>query len=282
MFGSRVLVLVPHPDDEIVGFCAAIGRAKAEGAEIFALYLTNGCIGIEERWPWQRKAYKADVDRRRAEAEKAASLLGIKPVGFARRASRSLRFEMDEAAREIKTAVESHKIDQLWIPAYEGGHADHDVLSGLCAALFPEEKRRKARLGNEIADAFRAPTGHLLDSILEFSEYNFAGGVARSQNFPAPNGTETILRLSGEEKAFKKEALALYVSEQKNLGYVETNRETFRPLALYDYSKPPHKGTVWYARHQWVPFRHPRVDFTRPEEVSAGIEAFRKKGVGGK
>ena len=33
-FGSSILILVPHPDDEVVGFAAAIGRAKAAGAKI--------------------------------------------------------------------------------------------------------------------------------------------------------------------------------------------------------------------------------------------------------
>ena len=42
MFGQRILILVPHPDDEVVAGCAAIGRAQAAGAKIFALYLTHG------------------------------------------------------------------------------------------------------------------------------------------------------------------------------------------------------------------------------------------------
>ena len=69
-------------------------------------------------------------------------------------------------------------------------------------------------------------------------------------------------------------ALALYKSEKQNLNYVDVKQEAFRPLAIYNYEQPPHPGTLWYARFQWVPFRHPRVDFTKPHEVSETITRF--------
>jgi hypothetical protein len=51
-------------------------------------------------------------------------------------------------------------------------------------------------------------------------------------------------------------------------------RKQFRPLAAYDYSKPPHEGKLWYERFQWVPLRHPRVDYTSCDEVSGAITDF--------
>jgi LmbE family N-acetylglucosaminyl deacetylase len=56
-FGRRILVLVPHPDDEVVGVAAAIARARADGARLFALYLGHGCLSRETLWPWQRAGY---------------------------------------------------------------------------------------------------------------------------------------------------------------------------------------------------------------------------------
>ncbi len=278
MFGSSILILVPHPDDEVVACAAAIGRAQKEGAKIFALYLTHGCIAKEALWPWQRRSYEQTVSRRRAEAKKAAALLGITPAGFSDRPARHLRLAMEDAAQDIAKAIGEHKIDQLWIPAYEGGNVDHDALNGLCAVLWPEEKRKKFKTGNEIVDVFQPPEAraHHLASILEFAEYNFKDSKTNANAFPFPNGTETVLALTKEERALKQEALALYASEQKNLGYVGTGRETFRPLASYDYANPPHKGTLWYARFHWVPFRHPRIDFTKPEEVCVAISSFAK------
>jgi LmbE family N-acetylglucosaminyl deacetylase len=250
MFGRRILVCVPHPDDEVVACAAAIGRARADGAAVFALYLTDGCIPREAAWPWRRGRHAEDIARRRAEAEAVAARLGLSPVGWAERPARRLWRELPAVHAEILAAIEDCAADQLWVPAYEGGNPDHDGLNGLAQVL---------------ADRLE---------VLEFAEYNYFRGAPRAQHFPFLNGAEKSLILSVEERERKKALLALYVSERQNLGYVGLERECWRKLARYDYGRPPHPGVLWYARHQWVPFRHPRVDFTKPSEVSETIEAF--------
>ncbi|MGA2793219.1 MAG: PIG-L family deacetylase [Roseiarcus sp.] len=256
MFGRRILILAPHPDDEVVACAAAIGRAKAQGAEILVLYLTDGCLARETMWPW-RRAHRAEaIARRRTEAEGAAERLGITPVGWMARPSRRLWRELPRVHAEIEMAIGARAPDQIWVPAYEGGNPDHDALNAL-GALFAD------RL-----------------SVLEFAEYNFFGGRARSQQFPHPDGHEQTIVLTPEEGERKTGLLRHYASERGNLNYVGVARECFRPLAAYDYSRPPHSGTLWYARFQWVPFRHPRVDFTRPEEVSRAICAYLNEAAG--
>ena len=247
MFGARILILVPHPDDEVVAAAASIGRAKAQGAVLFTLYLTDGCIARETMWPWLRKTHGAVVARRRAEAERAAALLGATPVGWSRRSARRLWRELPEVHAEIDSAIKAHGPDQIWLPAYEGGNPDHDGLNAL-GQLYSKDV-----------------------SVLEFAEYNYFGGETCAQDFPSPSGEEQIMALTAAEQAQKRALLSAYASEQKNLNYVGVERECFRPLAAYDYSLPPHPGTLWYERFQWVPFRHPRVDFTRPGEVSDAI-----------
>ncbi len=250
MFGKRILLLVPHPDDEVVACAAAIGRAQQQGAEIFACYLTHGCIARETLWPWQRKHHDQYVATRCTEAEHVAALLNITPVGWSSRPARHLWQNLPVIHEEVKQTIVTHNIDQFWVPAYEGGNADHDGL-------------------NALAQKFTKSV-----SILEFAEYNFYQGRTHSQAFPYPNGTEHILTLTPEECAKKRTALKLYASERSNLNYVDVTREAFRPLAQYNYSQPPHPGTLWYARFQWVPFRHPRVDFTNPADVSHVITRF--------
>jgi LmbE family N-acetylglucosaminyl deacetylase len=255
VFGRRILILIPHPDDEVAGVCAAIGRAKAAGARVHGLYLTHGCLGREAMWPWERRRHAALVARRRAEAEAGASLLGLEPAGWSARPARQLWRELPDAEAEARAAIARLGVDQLWAPAFEGGNPDHDGASALAARL--------ARDGLPV---------------LEFAEYNLAGGRAHSQTFPVANNTETVLALTPQEQAQKRRALRLYVSERSNLGYVGTAEERLRPLAPYDYSRPPHAGTLWYARFQWVPFAHPRVDFTRPDEVAAALVAYLGEG----
>ncbi|MFY9288806.1 MAG: PIG-L family deacetylase [Alphaproteobacteria bacterium] len=250
MFGKRILVLVPHPDDEVVACCAALEEAQTQGAEIFALYLTHGCIAEDALWPWHRQYHDIFTTIRLAEAEATAAFLNIKPVGFSNRSARYVWKELKAVQHEIEMAIAAHQIDQIWVPAYEGGNPDHDALNAI---------------------------GHVLQSkvsVLEFAEYNFFQGKAHSQEFPSTNGTEHIIHLTEAQQKKKLAALSIYKSERKNLNYVDVQRECYRPLADYDYSKPPHPGTLWYARFQWVPFKHPRVDFTKPQDVCSALTHF--------
>jgi len=250
MFGKNVLLLVPHPDDEVVACAATIAHAQAQGAKIFALYLTHGCLAQDTLWPWQRKDYATFVARRRSEAEQAAKFLKIEPVGWSARPARHVWRDLSSVYMDIQAAVARHAIDQLWVPAYEGGNADHDAI-------------------NAIGDLFTDKI-----SVLEFAEYNFLNGKAHSHSFPFPTGGETIYGLTLSEQQRKRNALAIYKSETLNLNYVKVKQECYRPLAAYDYSRAAHPGTLWYARFQWVPFHHPQVDFTKPADVSDAITAF--------
>ena len=237
----------------MVACCAAIGRAKAAGARVSLLFLTHGCVDQATMWPWARHRYAAVVARRQAEAERAAVQLGAAIASWSERPARHLWCELAAAEREIRAAIAAVAADQLWVPAFEGGNPDHDGVNAVASRLA--------------ADGM---------SVLEFAEYNLAGGAAKSHAFPAPNGAETVLALTPAEQAAKRAALALYASERANLGYVGAEREALRPLAAYDYGRPPHAGKLWYARFQWVPFRHPGVDFTQPAEVTRAISDYVK------
>jgi N-acetylglucosamine malate deacetylase 1 len=249
--GYRILVLVPHPDDEVVGCAAALRRARQAGAELFALYLTTGVPAAEVGWPWLRSRHAQRVAQRRAEAEEAAQRLGIQPSLFCDWPSRELKAHLGEAHALIAARTAAVRAQALWTPAYEGGHQDHDVT-------------------NFLASRFAAEL-----PVLEFTEYNAARGEV--QAFPQATGAEQTLRLTADEAAWKADLLAVYRSERDNLAHL-TRRgfacEVLRPLARHDYARPPHPGRLFYQRHQWVPFPHPRVDFTPPEAVAAAIAAF--------
>lgn len=252
LFGQRILLLVPHPDDEVVACAATIRRAQAEGATLFAAYLTTGCVSASIVWPWQRTAHASKVATRRQEAEKVALALGITPVLWSERPARFLWRCLPQVLEEALQLIEQHSIDQVWVPAYEGGNADHDGLNAVGANLST------------------------IVSVLEFAEYNWLNGCCQNNRFPAPTPDTLTFDLTPEERAVKQQLLGLYASERRNLSYVATTRESFRPLASYDYSRPPHPGLLWYRRFQWVPFHHPDVDRTRDVQVSRAIGALQE------
>jgi len=247
MTAGRILLLVPHPDDEVVGCAAAVTRARAAGAAVFALYLTTGVPAADALWPWRRGRYADRVATRRTEAIAAAATLGIEPLGFAERPSRQLKSALGAALGELRSAIDRARPDEVWVSAWEGGHQDHDVANFLAARI-----------------AERVP-------VVEYAEYNFAGGAVRSQRFPDATGAETVLRLTPDEVAAKRALLSLYRSERQNLRHVRTEMESLRPLPHHDYAAPPHAGKLFRELFHWVPFRHPQVD---AEPTGAVLQAL--------
>ena len=168
-------------------------------------------------------------------------------------AARNLVNELRNCRDLVLDQSATCRADTLWAPGYEGGHPDHDLASFI-ASLLREDL-----------------------AVWEYSEYNFCGGRVRSNDFFSRTGEELELKLSEEERRHKKMLLDMYVSERGNLSYLRTEREVFRPLASYDYSRPPHAGTLFYRRFAWAAF-HPRVNQVRPEEVLRAIAKFRTRG----
>lgn len=250
MYAARILVLSPHPDDEVVGCAAAVSRVRAAGAAVFCLYLTTGVPGPEAAWRPDAARHAARVAVRRAEAERSAARLGLTPVDFLPHASRTLRHAMPAALAAVRDAVRRTGATAVWAPAYEGGHQDHDVTNALASRLPPSV------------------------AVWEYAEYNRAGGRVNSQRFPDRRGGEVELALTDTERREKRALLDLYASEAANLAHIRDEREMLRPLPAHDYTRPPHAGTLFHARFRWVPIPHPRVDFTDPAEVRRAIVAF--------
>jgi LmbE family N-acetylglucosaminyl deacetylase len=240
---DRILILAPHPDDEIVACGIAAKRAVSAGAKVCVLYLTTGVPPREALWPWQRPGYAVRISRRRDEAEAAAALIGLEPIDFLDIPSRRLKNHLDQALVEIDRAVAALEPEAIWVPAFEGAHQDHDAANALAARY-----RDRA-------------------SVDEFAAYNFAGGQVSSNRFFTALGGETVISFDPSEIVLKRRALALYASERGNLAHIRVVEEAYRPLPAYDYAAPPHPGMLFRERFHWVPLRHPRVDFERSADI---------------
>lgn len=241
--------MIPHPDDEIVGCGAAILRARRHGSRVFGLYLSNGVPAPENDWPWRRRRNAARVARRWREAAAVCTRLGMTEAARLDAPTRTLRLRMADAETAVARALTETQAETIWCPAFEGAHQDHDAASALASRF-----------------AARAP-------VWEFAEYNNVGGRTRSQQFPDRRPGEIVLDLAPGERQNKRELLRAYASEHGNLAHIGAARESFRPLPAHDYARPPHEGTLFYARYRWVPF-HPRVDRTDPLRVYEDLASF--------
>lgn len=249
MFRQRLLILVPHPDDEVVGCAALIGRARAAGAQVFTLLLTTGIPPIERMWPWNRASYRDRIALRMAEYDRSLTQLDVADAGRLAIPSRTLKDHMPDAHGLIRDAIEVVRPDMVWAPTYEGGHQDHDTTNFL-ASLFRDRV-----------------------DVWEFAEYTYWGGKVRCNWFPETARTTMAIQLNDNERAAKRALLDIYSSERGNLDYVERDCEVVRPMQAHDYGAPSHPLPLFYQRFQWVPY-HPRVDHTKPDEVTRAFNDF--------
>ncbi len=134
------------------------------------------------------------------------------------------------ALAALLTPICMHRPAAILVPAYEGGHPDHDSCSFVGA------------LARELTSlpVWEMPLYH-----------RSVSDELECQRFLEPNGTEVTIRLTATEIANRSIMIAGY-SSQLDLGaFIHSNVESFRPQPQYDYSEPPHEGALNYERWGW-------------------------------
>ena len=221
---KNILFIIPHPDDEIVGACIIIKRLLHEGKKVHFFFITNGVLSKNSMWFWQKKKFQKIHMTRKNEMYMSMEKLKVNSYSWQDVPTRTLKEIIYETHIKIKKLISLKKIDAIFCPAYEGGHQDHDVANFICSKF------------SNVCD------------IYEFPEYNFYKMKINCNTFIENENNQNILKLTNEEKIFKKNCLQVYNSEKNNLNYIKIHKESFRPIKKYDYSKPPHSGVLFYKR----------------------------------
>jgi LmbE family N-acetylglucosaminyl deacetylase len=113
-----VLIVAPHPDDEVFGCGGSAALFARAGVPVQALILTDGGLG------GVAPAGQTLVDARRAEARAAAGLLGCRPPLFDVFADRTLAAG-DALAYRLADQVRASQADVLMAPSPWEVHPDH-------------------------------------------------------------------------------------------------------------------------------------------------------------
>ncbi|WP_343517619.1 PIG-L deacetylase family protein [Sphingomonas sp.] len=125
---GTVLVVAPHPDDEVLGCGGTIARLAADGHDVHVAIVTRGAA------PRYREA---DVERVRQEAAAAHALLGVARTHYldhpAAELDRVPHAELNAAMGALFGEVEP---DTLFLPFVGDIHLDHQLVfrSALVAA----------------------------------------------------------------------------------------------------------------------------------------------------
>lgn len=134
---GRVLVLAPHPDDEVFGCGGAIMRHLAAGDPVRVIVVTDGALGVGPDQP-------DPIRTRRDETRRAAAVIGhVDPV-FWGWPDRGLNYG-EALIGQILDAIAHWSADLVYAPSWWEIHPDHLTLA-LASAEAVRRCERPIRL----------------------------------------------------------------------------------------------------------------------------------------
>ncbi len=107
---DRALVLAPHMDDESIGCGGTLVKLRKLNKKTTVLFFTK------------------DTDERKAEAEKACAVLGVRPL-FLGYQGETLSGNIAKAGADIQKAINDNKSDAVFVPFFLDNHIDHRALN---------------------------------------------------------------------------------------------------------------------------------------------------------
>jgi LmbE family N-acetylglucosaminyl deacetylase len=128
---GEVLVLAPHPDDEVFGCAGAIMQHTAQGQTVHVVIMTDGQAAM----PYQHETYRvAYISQRQQESLQAAKILGYGQPLFFDISDRNL-CSSDDLLAQLSHLVESKNIQHLYAPSIFEIHPDHIALAKMAIEL---------------------------------------------------------------------------------------------------------------------------------------------------
>lgn len=116
----RVLVIAPHPDDEVIGVGGTIAKRALAGDEVYVCVVTKGCM------PLFSPEY---VEKGRSECRKADAMLGVKETVFLDFPAVMLetvpRYELNG---KISDLIQRIGPDEVYIPHRGDMQIDHQIV----------------------------------------------------------------------------------------------------------------------------------------------------------
>lgn len=215
-----------HPDDEAITTGGSMARASADGHRVVLVVCTNGELG---EVPDDLADGESLVDRRRAETERSAAVLGGHRIGWLGYRDSGMtgweqnddprafrRADPGEAAERLASVLREERADVVVVYDWHGvyGHPDHIQVHRVghrAADRAGTPKRFEATFNR---DAARAGMAEMVASgAPEFQDFDPAGPADDGNPFGEP---ESAISLAVDVSAFvaaKRAAITCHASQ---------------------------------------------------------------------
>ena len=251
---GKTLVLVAHPDDELV-ICGALMQQMERATVVFA---TDGAPRPESFWR-QYGSREAYSQLRREEAKRALGFAKAEPVFLTDHveggiADQELFRNLPAAIAALEEIVAETRPQSILAPDYEGGHPDHDAACFIACCVGQRHK----------IPVWESPI-----------YYRRADGTGVVQAFPQQSGREINLRYEGQALETKIRMFRAYKSQGPILEAFQPERESFRPMVEYDFARPPLPWKLNYEHWGWsmtgTQVAAAFAEYLHPDQASAAV-----------
>lgn len=194
---QKLLVIAPHPDDEVIGCGALIAKIKRGGGKVFVLFLTVG-----DTQDFSKKGLSTSVERIK-EIKSVAEYLGFDGYDIAFPDNdRHLQLDkygqkniMDAIERKSKVSIEKIKPTIVAFPSVSSYNQDHQIAAKAShAAVRPSGSKHK----------------HMVDTVLAYEE------AADTWKIQQNTDVNFFIQITKKEIETKLKALSLYKSQMRN------------------------------------------------------------------
>ena len=202
---SKILVIAPHADDEVLGCGATMAKACAKGNEVYVLICTNASVGAPELFS------KEGIEQVRSEALEAHKLLGVKETFFLEFPAPALdQYPRYKMSNEMAAIIKKTGVDTVYIPHRGDCHEDHTIIHD-CAMVacrpltnctvkhvYAYETLSETEWGEPIAADFFVPVKYDTVTVEIFKKKIDAMACYKSQlaPFPASRSLEALEALA--------------------------------------------------------------------------------------
>ncbi len=131
---SKVLVVSPHQDDEVIGCGGTLRKLIEKGSHIKVLYLTDGGSGNGP------EASSEISDIRKREAEAGLKVLGVDDMEFLDYPDGELWFN-SSSIEGISKVLNDYLPEVIFVPFYLDNHPDHAAAARMVAASLRKYPR---------------------------------------------------------------------------------------------------------------------------------------------
>ena len=240
LFGKKVLVLAPHPDDETFGCGGSLILQRDDHGHVKIVFLTNGSKG-----GCREKAKEEYVALRRMEAEKACALLGVADLEFWFYEDRELG-DAGDVSSKIIDLLHAYKPDLVLVPSPLEIHPDHRAT-----AYFFEKAIRKEYFSCKVAlyeigqplpvvnclvnitpvlDRKMRAVSEYKSQLLErpYADFSFSLGRYRSFTLPLSQTHAEAFFTCGSEEIREQGILAVLLNDITSRGQIFDIEKDFR------------------------------------------------------